>query len=110
MTTPIPSPPGYPLIGHMLGTIDRAHPGASLAQLAAKYGPIYKLTIMGSNRIFLTNRAMVDEACDEKRFHKHVAGPLKEVRNGAGDGLFTAFHGEENWGIARTLLRLLSGR
>lgn len=30
---------------------------------------------------------------------------MKEVRNGVGDGLFTAFHGEHNWEVAhRTLL------
>lgn len=34
-----------------------------------------------------------------------MSGALKEVRNGVGDGLFTAFHGEHNWEVAhRTLV------
>ncbi|EJU05224.1 cytochrome P450 [Dacryopinax primogenitus] len=38
-------------------------------------------------------------------FHKQVHGsPLEVVRNGVGDGLFTAYHGEENWGIAHRIL------
>lgn len=48
---------------------------------------------------------MLNEICDEKRFNKSVSGALKEVRNGVGDGLFTAFHGEHNWEVAhRTLV------
>jgi cytochrome P450/NADPH-cytochrome P450 reductase len=31
-----------------------------------------------------------NELSDEKRFKKVVAGPLKEVRRAAGDGLFTS--------------------
>ena len=47
----------------------------------------------------------MNEICDEKRFNKAVSGALKEVRNGVGDGLFTAFHGEHNWEVAhRTLV------
>jgi cytochrome P450/NADPH-cytochrome P450 reductase len=39
---------------------------------------------------------------DEKRFRKRVAGLIEVLRNGLGDGLFTAQSDEENWGIART--------
>jgi cytochrome P450 / NADPH-cytochrome P450 reductase len=45
----------------------------------------------------------VDQVCNEKRFHKAIRGALNEVRHLTGDGLFTAFHGERNWGIAREL-------
>lgn len=33
-----------------------------------------------------------------------MTGPLKEVRNGVGSGLFTAFHGEHDWEVAHRAL------
>ena len=50
------------------------------------------------------SQELVNELCDEKRFVKSLSGALKQVRNGIGDGLFTAFHGEENWGLAHRIL------
>ena len=50
------------------------------------------------------SQELVNELCDEKRFVKNPSGPLKQVRNGVGDGLFTAFDGEENWGLAHRIL------
>lgn len=48
---------------------------------------------------------MLNEVCDEKRFHKTVAEALHQLRNGVHDGLFTAFDGEDNWMTAhRTLV------
>ena len=38
--------------------------------------------------------------CDEKRFYKNLSSPLKNIRDLAGDGLFTAYHNEPNWHIA----------
>ena len=68
-------------------------------------GPIFKLSILGNERFFVCSVDLVDELCDEKRFCKSVSGPLEQVRNGIGDGLFTAYHGEHNWGTAhRTLV------
>ena len=32
---------------------------------------------------------LLKDVCDDKKFRKTVAGPLVEVRNGLGDGLFT---------------------
>jgi cytochrome P450/NADPH-cytochrome P450 reductase len=46
----------------------------------------------------------MDEACDEKRFVKSTNSSLDQVRNGIGDGLFTAYHGEENWALAHRIL------
>jgi hypothetical protein len=42
--------------------------------------------------------------CDEKRFCKSISGALEQVRNGVGDGLFTAYHGEHNWAVAHRVL------
>ena len=46
----------------------------------------------------------MNELCDEKRFTKIVAGPLREVRNGIHAGLFTAHPGEYNWELAHRIL------
>lgn len=49
----------------------------------------------------VNNYRLAREVLDETRFHKAVAGPLKEIRILVGDGLFTAYEGEPNWAIAR---------
>lgn len=93
MSTPIPQPPGYPLLGN-LTDIDPKSPFQSIKQLAQKYGEIFKLSTLGSDRYILCSERLAAEACDETRFVKGVSENLKQVRNGVGDGLFTAFHGE----------------
>ena len=54
--------------------------------------------------IYVTNQKLVHEVCDETRFNKVVKGPPLEVRAAVHDGLFTAHHGEPNWGIAHRIL------
>jgi cytochrome P450/NADPH-cytochrome P450 reductase len=61
------------------------------------------------SRVFVGSNELVNEACDEKRFVKRPGGALYEVRNGIGDGLFTAFPEEENWGIAHRVLMPMFG-
>lgn len=46
MTTPIPSPPAIPFIGH-INTIDRSLPLRSTSLLAQQYGEIFQLTTFG---------------------------------------------------------------
>ena len=67
-------------------------------------GPIFKLNILGQERIVIGSQELLNELCDEKRFVKNPFGGLLQVRNGIGDGLFTAFDGEENWGLAHRIL------
>ena len=67
-------------------------------------GPIFKLSFFGFERVFVSSQELANELCDEKRFCKAVAGPLAQVRNGLHDGLFTAYHGEHNWGVAHRAL------
>ena len=78
----------------------------SIGLLAQKYGPIFQLNILGNTQVFLNSYELLDEISDEKKFYKNVGGPLTEVRNLGGDGLFTAFHDEPNWGIARKSTRV----
>ena len=67
-------------------------------------GPIYKLTIAGRSRLVVSDYELLNELCDEKRFAKEPGDGLLQVRNGIGDGLFTAFGDEENWGLAHRIL------
>ena len=102
-TVPIPQPRGYPLIGNITD-IDPELPIDSLCNLADQYGEIYSLTIVGERRIFVSTVKLMNEICDEKRFGKNIKAALSQLRNGVGDGLFTAFTHEKNWELAHRIL------
>ncbi len=99
----IPQPPTRPIVGNV-GDLDNDAPIQSMMRLARTYGPIYKLTIFGRDLHVVSSQALVDELSDETRFTKRIHGPLKEIRAFAGDGLFTAYNSEPNWGRAHRLL------
>ncbi|PVI05918.1 NADPH-cytochrome P450 reductase-like protein [Periconia macrospinosa] len=100
---PIPGPPGLPILGN-LSDIDPESPNLSFQRLTDTYGPIWKFYITG-DRVVISSQAFMNEISDESRFSKVVAAGLKEVRNGAHDGLFTAYGPQEkNWGIAHRVL------
>ncbi|OKL63946.1 hypothetical protein UA08_00678 [Talaromyces atroroseus] len=102
--TPIPHPPGVPLLGNIFD-IDSELPMASMEHLADTCGPIYRLSTFGVSRVIISSHELVDEICNEERFRKAVFSGLKEIRNGIHDGLFTAeYPGEENWAIAHRVL------
>lgn len=119
MAQPIPGPPGLPILGN-IHDIDPADSIASLSRLAETYGKlpsclqmdmmlmttgeIFKLSLGGSERLFISSYELMNEVCDEKRFSKKVSGPLEQIRNGVKDGLFTAYPGEHNWEIAHRVL------
>jgi hypothetical protein len=70
-------------------------------------GPIYKVSTGAGtpDRIHVCSAELVNEICNEKLFIKNPSsGGLAQVRNGTGDGLFTALDGEENWGLAHRIL------
>ncbi|KAK8240055.1 cytochrome P450 [Phyllosticta capitalensis] len=101
---PVPQPPGLPFVGN-LTAIDAEFPLGSLVRLADTYGQIYRLNITGSTRVYISSQALLNEVCDERRFHKSVSNALQQVRNGVHDGLFTAYGPQEkNWGIAHRVL------
>ncbi len=100
---PIPQPRMLPVVGNLFD-VDGDQPLQSMMPLAAKYGPIFKITILGYTMIWISSQNLVSEICDETRFSKIVHNSLLELRNLAGDGLFTAFGDEPNWGRAHRLL------
>ncbi|KAJ7772252.1 fatty acid hydroxylase [Mycena metata] len=89
MSVPIPQPPTIPFIGNVLA-LDKDVPVNSFVLLAKTYGEIYQLNILGTVVVSVNSYALANELSDEKRFKKEVAGGLREVRNLAGDGLFSA--------------------
>ncbi|KAI0469334.1 bifunctional P-450:NADPH-P450 reductase [Xylaria cf. heliscus] len=102
--TPIPSPPGLPIIGNA-AQIDPVAQLRSFSDFADKYGEVYRLHFPGQRtNVFANSFRLIDELCDEKRFAKIPNGVLEEIRHGVHDGLFTAKPGEEAWGIAHRVL------
>ncbi|KAK7422228.1 hypothetical protein QQX98_001751 [Neonectria punicea] len=99
---PIPSPPGLPIIGN-LGEFTTS-PMADLARLADTYGHIYRVYLGSNSLIMASSNALINELCDEKRFHKTLKTVLAVVREGVHDGLFTAYDDEPNWGKAHRIL------
>jgi cytochrome P450/NADPH-cytochrome P450 reductase len=48
----------------------------ALVDLAAQYGPIYRLTLRGNEMVVVSTQALVDELCDERRpSGRHSACP-----------------------------------
>ncbi|KAH8103122.1 cytochrome P450 [Cristinia sonorae] len=103
MTTPIPTPPGLPFLGHAT-YIDKVFPLGTFSEWAEQYGEIYRLHIVGRTVYFVNSYELANELSDEKRFVKAVTGPLVEIRGALGDALFSAWSDEPNWGIAHRLL------
>ncbi|KAK4119788.1 cytochrome P450 [Parathielavia appendiculata] len=103
MSTPIPQPPGVPLLGNIFD-VNPNNTWWSLKTLAEKYGEIFQINALGHRIVFIASAALAGEICDEKRFRKYVGGPIEEIRYAVHDSLFTAYHHEESWGVAHRII------
>jgi cytochrome P450/NADPH-cytochrome P450 reductase len=101
--SPIPQPKTDPFIGN-LRSVDGDAPIQGFMRLARLYGPIYQLDFFGAPVVIVSSQELVNEVCDETRFDKRVSGALRNIRDFAGDGLFTAKTDEPNWAVAHRLL------
>lgn len=102
----IPSPKGLPIVGNLLDLQDEV-PIHGLERLADIYGPIFKLNVVGQERITVASAELVEELCDEKRFWKTPGDGLASInRKGGRSGLFTSPSEEDpDWQQAhRTLM------
>ncbi|OQW74905.1 MAG: reductase [Proteobacteria bacterium ST_bin14] len=99
-----PSPPALPVVGHLHHIIRQGLIGYLLHAGRDFPGGIFKLKFGSRVGLFVTNPDLVAELCDETRFRKMPGPGLRVVRRFAGDGLFTAFSEEENWGKAHRIL------
>lgn len=99
----IPQPKVRPLVGNLpdLGT---DAPVQAMMALAKRHGPLFRLTLPTRTFLVASSYAVVEELCDETRFDKFVHGPLRHIRDFAGDGLFTADTQAPNWGKAHRIL------
>jgi cytochrome P450 / NADPH-cytochrome P450 reductase len=100
---PIPAPPKKPVLGNMLD-VSAVTPVQDLVAMARRYGPIFRLDMMGKPITVVSGFSLVDELSDESRFDKSVRGALHRVRTISGDGLFTAYTSEPNWSKAHNIL------
>jgi cytochrome P450/NADPH-cytochrome P450 reductase len=103
MIEQIPQPKVYPIIKNVL-ELDTDAPVQSLMRLADTYGSIYKFQVGDQTSLVISDPDLVNEVCDESRFDKKVHKPLEKIRDFGGDGLFTAYTEEENWGKAHRIL------
>jgi len=72
--------------------------------LGELHGPAFYADYSGVRQLYMCSMALVEELCDESRFAKNLTEPLADYRQVAGDGLFTAYHGEPNWQKAHDVL------
>lgn len=104
--SPIPLPPTIPFLGNAT-LIDLDVPSRSFLLLSKQYGEIFQMVFSGGVVVLhVHSAAIVRQISDDARFKKTVSRSLREVRNLAGDGLFTAEIDDPNWGMARTSLSL----
>ncbi|WP_304454863.1 bifunctional cytochrome P450/NADPH--P450 reductase [Nocardiopsis sp. YSL2] len=100
----IPERPALPLVGHALGIPTGIDGLMHLMKEFEEMGPVYRVRAFGSENVFVGGADLVAELADETRFRKNVHADLVEIRQFAGDGLFTAFHHEANWRKAHDVL------
>ena len=74
-TERVPEPPGLPFLGN-IGDINTEYPLGSFLHLAETYGPIYRLRLPMKNFVVISSNALINEACDERRFIKKPMGAL----------------------------------
>jgi unspecific monooxygenase len=96
-------PRRLPVVGDLLG-IDPRRPLASVMAAAQGRGPIFEIRLFDQKFVLITGAELAAELCDEKRFHKSLPPALVGLREFVGDGLFTAYDHEPNWGLAHDLL------
>ncbi|MFF7231096.1 cytochrome P450 [Streptomyces sioyaensis] len=72
--------------------------------LARIHGPVYARKFGEHRTLFVSSLDLVTEVADESRFRKGVSVVLENVREFAGDGLFTAYNDEPNWAKAHEVL------
>lgn len=105
--SPAPDLPGIPSAeGPLPGADELAGRPRALPVdlLGERHGPLFYADYSGFRKLYACSLDLVTELCDESRFAKNLTATLARVRPLAGDGLFTAYHGEPNWQKAHDVL------
>lgn len=100
----IPGPPQRPVIGALPELLADDRQVKVMEDLAARYGPIFKLGFAGRELVVVNSHEYVAQICGDPQWRKVVHQILRPIRAFAGDGLFTAYNSEPNWAKAHRLL------
>ncbi|MEU6103328.1 bifunctional cytochrome P450/NADPH--P450 reductase [Streptomyces flaveolus] len=109
---PVPGPKPLPLVGNLADMLtSSAESSIDFADdFHSKYGSVFALNLPGQHRMIIaSSHELVAEMCSSPVWSKAVHTALEEVRAFAGDGLFTAYNDEPNWGAAHRLLMPVFG-
>ncbi|MEW2292888.1 cytochrome P450 [Streptomyces sp. NPDC006743] len=101
---PVPERPALPLVGHALSLPKGFAATVHMMKEVKELGPVYRVRAFGTELVIVGGLDLVTELADESRFRKNVHPELVDIRQFAGDGLFTAFHHEPNWQKAHDIL------
>ncbi|MGV9692383.1 bifunctional cytochrome P450/NADPH--P450 reductase [Streptomyces sp. NPDC003444] len=101
---PVPERPALPLVGHALTLPKGFAATIHLMKEVRELGPVYRVRAFGTEVVIVGGPDLVAELADESRFRKNVHADLVEIRQFAGDGLFTAYNHEANWQKAHDIL------
>lgn len=71
---------------------------------AQKYGSIYERNVFGTRVTYVSGPVEVAAVNDETTWAKFLGVPMGNLRQVAGDGLFTAYNSEPSWETAHAIL------
>lgn len=100
----VPGPKSLPVIGTAY-SVNPNNLVKSQTELGDKYGEIFLHDLPGQPPLYIIgSHRLTHELCDQKRFHKAIHPSLEAIRTFAGNGLFTSYYDEPEWGQAHRIL------
>ncbi|WP_343287350.1 cytochrome P450 [Gordonia sp. SID5947] len=100
----LPHPPGrIPVLGD-IRSADRRRPTQHEAELALQLGPVFQRELLGNRLIVVGGAELANQTLDERSWGRALVGPLAQLRELAGAGLFTARSKDPLWAQARRIL------
>ena len=99
----IPGPKGLPLVGNVFD-IDADNPIEAFIEMAAEYGPIYKLDIPGAPASSCRGQRSSRRSATTRGSTRWSAGPASLRKGAVGNGLFTSETDDPLWRRAHNIL------
>ncbi|KAJ3122264.1 hypothetical protein HK098_002969 [Nowakowskiella sp. JEL0407] len=99
----ITGPKPLPFVGNIYDLLP--DPATGLFKLFKIYGSVLKLNLLGEESVATNDPAVVEFMMKESEFMtKKMVGPMKEIKEIGGNGLFTTNTNEPDWTLAHNLL------